>query len=232
MTAVDPKTSPPAPSTPPRLNIVLVAIGGLLLGIVVQEWRMGNSQPKPQTNLQLAERAFNEGDDKVALTLFSKLADQNKPTAQYWLAHMTELGLGVPRDPARSVELYKKAAAQEEVAAQLRLGEIYLHGDVVLPDFAQAKTYLERAAYHGNTRAAILLGQMYRAGLGMPANVTEAYAWSEVATLEGSAFAKPERDTSFHDLNSGDRQSAIDRAKQMLAEIKKDTITPRPPLSK
>jgi TPR repeat protein len=230
MTAVDPKIPPPR--APPRLNIVLVAIGGLLLGIIVQELRLGRTPLQPAANLQLAEKAFRDGDDQAALTLFSKLADQNKPVAQYWLAHMTELALGVPRDPKRAVELYNKAAAQELVAAQLRLGEIYLHGDLVPPDFAQAKVYLEKAAYQGNARAGMLLGQMYRVGLGMPTNATEAYAWSEVATLEGDAFAKPERDVSLHDLNAGDRQAAIDRVKQIQTEIKKETVSPHPPQPK
>jgi TPR repeat protein len=80
--------------------------------------------------------------------LFSKLADQNNPIAQYWLADMIELGLGVPRDSAKAIELYKKAAAKNMEAAELRLGEIYLHGDIATPDFAQAKSYLEKAAYH------------------------------------------------------------------------------------
>jgi TPR repeat protein len=89
---------------------------------------------------------------------------------------MTELGLGMPLDPAKAVELYKKASAQDVAAAELRLGEVYLHGDLVLPDFAQAKIYLEKAAYHGGPRAAMLLGQMCHDGIGMPADQKEGYA--------------------------------------------------------
>jgi uncharacterized protein len=71
--------------------------------------------------------------------LFSKLADQNNPIAQYWLADMIELGLGVPRDSAKAIELYKKAAAKNMEAAELRLGETYLHGDIATPDFCAGK---------------------------------------------------------------------------------------------
>jgi TPR repeat protein len=230
MTALDPQKPPPASS--PRFRIALVAIAGLLAGIIVQEWRLRTPPPQSDGNLQLAERAFQKGDDKAALTLFSKLADQNNPTAQYWLAHMTELGLGVPRDPQRAVELYKKAAAQDVVAAQLSLGELYLHGDLVPPDFAQAKNYLEKAAYHGDSRAAMLFGQMYRIGLGVSQNASEAYAWSEVATVEGSAFAKQERDIYFRGLSSNDRQTAVARAQEILKEIKKETTVPPLPQSK
>jgi TPR repeat protein len=64
----------------------------------------------------------------------------------------------------------------------------------VLPNFEKARSCLEKAAYHGDPRAAMLLGQMYRDGIGAPADQTQAYAWSEVATLEGSAFAQRDRD--------------------------------------
>ena len=100
-----------------------------------------------------------------------------------------------------------------------------MNGDIVLPDYAQAKTFLEQAAYHGNARAAMLLGQMYRVGLGVTADPKEAYAWSEVARIEGNAFAEHERDASLSDLNSEDRQAAIARAGDILKEIKRMTAS-------
>ena len=182
----------------------------------------------PQTQMAQAVKDVKAGDYKTAVTLFEKLADNNNPLAEYWVAHMTELGLGMPRDPAKAVELYKKAAAQDVAAAELRLGEIYLHGDLVLPDFVQAKTYLEKAAYHGGPRAAMLLGQMHHDGIGMPVDQVEAYAWSEVATLEGSAFAARERDASFHNLSEADQKSALARAKELLKIIKSETSSINP----
>lgn len=232
MTATNPQKSSSTP--PPTLfRYALFAIFGLLVVVVVaQEWRWRAAAPQSGGNLQLAEKAFRQGDDQAALTLFGKLADQDNPTAQYWLAHMSELGLGVPRDLPRAVALYKKAAARDVVPAQLRLGEIYLHGNLVPPDFTQAKTFLEKAANHGNVRAAMLLGQIYRIGLETAPDQKEAYAWSEVATIEGSAFAKRERDASFHDLSVSDQQTAVARAQEILGEIKKEVTTPPPPQSK
>ena len=55
----------------------------------------------------------------------------------------------------------------------------------------------------------MLLGQMYRVGLGTPVDQKQAYAWSEVASLEGSEFAKRERDFSLHDLFVSDQQAAV-----------------------
>jgi TPR repeat protein len=216
---------------PPIANLLVYAVIGLLVGSVFQEFRWRSSIMVPQSQMAQAEKDVKAGDFKTAVTMFEKLADNNNPLAEYWVAHMTELGLGIPRDPAKAIELYKKAAAQDVAAAELRLGEIYLHGDLVLPDFAQAKTYLEKAAYHGGPRAAMLLGQMYHDGIGMPADQTEAYAWSEVATLEGSIFASRDRDASFHGLSEADQKSAIARAQEILKIIKGEMPPTQPPKS-
>jgi TPR repeat protein len=209
---------PPSP-----LIIALVTIVSFLIGFSVHEWGWHGSPSPPHGNLQVAEQAFQSGNDQEALALFTRLADHNDPAAEYWLGHMTELGLGVPRNRQKAIDLYKKSASQDFAAAELRLGEIYLHGDVIPQDFALAKTYLEKAAYHGDARAAMLLGQVYRSGLGVPADPKEAYAWSEVASIEGSAFAKSERDASLKNLDVADQKAAVTRASDILAEIKHET---------
>jgi TPR repeat protein len=226
-----PQTSRP-PSRPNAVSFLAMALIGLFIGLAVQELRWRFSVMVPKSSLAQAEHEFRAGDDPAALKLFNTLADKNNPVAEYWLAHVTELGLGVLRDPAKAIELYKKAAEQNVDAAELRLGEIYLDGDLVPPDFAQAKTYLEMSAYQGNPRAAMLLGQMYRAGIGMKADPTEAYAWSEVATLEGNVFAERERDASFHDLSTDDQKAAITRAQEILKTVKSKMTLPKVPESK
>lgn len=204
----------------PIVVLLIVGFVGLIIGIMGREFGWRGSATEPQGNLALAERAFRLGDDHAAATLFRRLANKGNPTAEYWLAHMTELGLGVPRNPAKAIERYKKAARQNLVAAEIRLGEIYLYGNLVPPDPRQAKTYLGKAAYQGDARAAMLLGQMYRVGIGVAANPTKAYAWLEVANLEGNAFAKRERDISFRNLSAADQTSAIVEADEILKSIR------------
>ena len=204
------------------VGLVAVAFIALLIGIIGQGLGWHGSVAMPASKLAVAERAFQAGDDRVATALFSHLADKGNATAQYWLGHMTELGLGVPRNPAKAIELYKKAARQDLVAAEVRLGEIYLYGNLVPPNPQLAKTYLEKASYRGNARAAMLLAQVYRVGIGVAANPTKAYAWLEVATLEGNAFAKRERDVSFRTLSLADQQGATARARQILKTIKSE----------
>jgi TPR repeat protein len=226
---INPSNPPKAPR--PQSLLVYAAIG-LLIGLVVQEFRWRGLGAAPQSQLAQAEKDVSAGDYKTATAIFEKLAANNHPLAEYWMGHMNESGLGMPRDPTKAIELYKKAAAQGVAPAELRLGEIYLNGDIMLPDFAQAKTYLEKAAYHGDARAAMLLGQMYRDGVGMPVNQTQAYAWLEVATLEGSIFAGHDRDASFHDLSEGDQKTAVAQAHEILKTVKSETVSVQPPTSK
>jgi TPR repeat protein len=220
---------PQTPNRPPFIGFLGYAAIGLLVGIAAQEFRWRSSNMAPPNEMAQAEKDVKAGDYQAAVVLLDSLAKKNNPLAEYWVGHMSELGLGVPRDPAKAIEFYKKAAAQDVAPAELRLGEMYLHGNLVLPDFAQAKSYLEKAAYHGEPRAAMLLGQMYHDGIGMPADQTEAYAWSEVATLEGSVFAQSDRDVSLHDLNAADQKNAIARAGEIFDRIKKETPPVKPP---
>jgi hypothetical protein len=88
-TGVPPK--PPQAFQSPGLGLVAVALVGALVGFIGQEVRWRGSVP--QGPLAQGERAFQAGDNQAAIALFGGLADKNNSSAQYWLAHMTELGL-------------------------------------------------------------------------------------------------------------------------------------------
>jgi len=221
----------PGPRGPQTLKYLAYALIGLLIGIAAQEFRWHGSDKVPQDQAAQAQKDFQADDYSSAIALFEKLAAKDNPLAEYWVAHMTELGLGVSRNPSKAIALYTKAAERGVGVAELRLGEIYLNGTLVPPDFAQAKLYLEKAAYHGDARAAMLLGQMYRVGIGLPADQSEAYAWSEVANIEGNVFATRERDASFHDMSEVDQTGAVARAHVILKEIENEQLPTTPPNS-
>ena len=231
--------SPPQPAKRPISYplLGLTILIALAVGGVLQEarWRGAFTRlfpsplETPAQQLKLAQSAFKNGNNAVALSFFEPLASQNNTVAEYWLAHMTELGLGVPSDIPKAISLYEKAAAQNFVAAQVRLGEIYLNGNLVAPDYAKAFALLETAARQGNPRGAMLLGQVYRFGLGTEADPIESYAWSEVAVLEGLSFAKTERDAAFTSMSSSNRDKGTARAAAILAEIRKQPVPSKTP---
>lgn len=209
------------------VGFAVVLLAGALFTVFLQTWdsRWPGPAQKPD-RLGFAEKVLQNGDDATAAKIFSELAAEDNGMAQYWLAHMTELGLGVSRDLPTAITLYKKAAAKNISEAERRLGEIYLRGDIVPPDFNRAKSYLEQAAYQGDARAAMQLSRMYRLGLGMPANPINAYAWSEVASLEGNTVAKRERDASLRDLKESNQQEAVALARDILNRIKREPPAP------
>ena len=95
----------PPKSRPQMMTLPMYLLIGLLLGFVGQEIRWRSSSVAPTSSLGQAEKDFQASDFKTAAPLFERLADQNDPVAQYWVAHMTELGLGVPRNPSKAIEL-------------------------------------------------------------------------------------------------------------------------------
>ena len=90
------------------LTFALVALAGLVVGTALQEFRWRVSANSSEDGLLYAERAFQNGDDRTALNLFSKLATNNNPNAEYWLGQMYEIALGIPRDAKKAIDLYKK----------------------------------------------------------------------------------------------------------------------------
>jgi TPR repeat protein len=202
--------------------VVLVLLASTVTGLAIQRWR-ATEATVAHGAFRVAERDFRGGQEQAALALFKKLADANDPRAQYWLGHMTELGLGAPRDTRQAISLYQRSATQNYVPAELRLGEIYLHGDLVPPDFPKARSYLERAANAGDARAALLLGRMYRLALGVPADPKQACAWLEVSAIEGDAAARPERDSLMSALGTADQQAVSRQAKTILADVRQAT---------
>jgi TPR repeat protein len=204
--------------------LIVPGLIGLMMAIIVYhawQWPEPNAEAAAprSAELQEAQRDLRDGRSSEAVKLFSTLAQQGNPNAQYWLGRLAEKGIGTKRDIGKAIDLYTQAAEHDVIAAEVRVGEIYLRGNLVLPDSALAQHYLERAAYQGSPSAAMLLGELYRGAPGRTPDLVEAYAWSEVATVEGSGFAVVERDASLHALDPGGQQAGIARAKDILAAI-------------
>jgi TPR repeat protein len=205
------------------LAVALLAVGSA--GLALGDGALRKQLSTPEQQLELAYQYLQAGQDQSALALFTKLANTGNPLAEYWLAHMMELGIGA-KDPAKAVELYKRAAARGNVAAQARIGEIDLDGDIAPPDFGAARRYLKEAALQGNARAAMLLGRMHRLGLGAQSDPTESFAWFEVAALEGNALAQHERTFLLAMLDPEQQEAATARSREIMSAIENRTALP------
>lgn len=95
-----------------------------------------------------------------------------------------EHGEGVPRDPARAVELYCVAARAGNAEAQYSLGWIYANGRGVPHDEAIAASFFALAAESGHAYAARMLARMPEARGELPDCMKPAAAPPPMAVLE------------------------------------------------
>lgn len=86
-------------------------------------------------------------DPVAAAGLLEQAAAAGSAEAQFELAQLLEMGLGVPQDVPRAIALYQAAAKQEFPDALNDLGFMHFQGGMGLPkDQAKALDYFERAA--------------------------------------------------------------------------------------
>jgi len=116
--------------------------------------------PVTAGSLEDAKAAYDRRDYVAALRLLGPLAGQGDASAQSYLGHMYEFGIGVPRDCAEALKWYRLAADQGDANAQNSLGVKHLSGEGVPQDYAEALKWLRLAADQGQASAQFNLGQM------------------------------------------------------------------------
>lgn len=99
----------------------------------------------------LAYMRLNSSDTRYdpvkAFNLLTRAAEAGSPEAQFELAQLYEIGLGVEQDVARALELYRTAADADFADAINDLGFLYFQGGLgILPDREQGLRFFERAA--------------------------------------------------------------------------------------
>ena len=99
-------------------------------------------------------------------------------------------GDGVPRDPARAVELVRPHAEAGHAEAQFLLGLAYGSGEGIEKDRAIAVTWYRRAAAQNQAHAQFLLGLALLRGDGTSKDISEAIGWFEKSAQNGIAGAQ------------------------------------------
>ena len=125
--------------------------------------------------------AYNRGDYKTALALFTKAANKGDAKAQNNLGAMYDKGQGVPQDYNQAASLYLQAAEQGDAVAQNNLGLMYDKGEGVPQDYKQAVSWFRKAADQGDAKAQYNLGLMYYYGHAAPKDYVEALKWITIA---------------------------------------------------
>lgn len=135
-------------------------------------------------------KAYNQGDYQSAYKLILPIASKGEPPALNLLGMMYELGLGVSKDPERSVNYYRQAADKGYSYAQYNLAVSYDTGIGVSLNFREAVKWYKRAAEQGASIAQYNLGVMYEEGRGIQKNNKEAAYWYHKAATQGHGQAQ------------------------------------------
>jgi len=117
-------------------------------------------------------------------------ANQGDKEALYILALRHEIGLGIPKDPEKSIKLYRMAAEQGNTDGQYKLGVIFLSGKDVKKDEKEAVKWFQLAATKGHANSQSALGFMYFNGKGVEKDSKEAVKWWRKAAEQNVAHAQ------------------------------------------
>ncbi|MEI9812472.1 MAG: tetratricopeptide repeat protein [Acidobacteriota bacterium] len=111
--------------------------------------------------------------------------------AQYKLADLYHLGLGVPANLGEALRWLRISADQGYIPAQMGLGILFLRGEgAIPPDDVESFKWFQRAALQASARGQNALGNMYFDGRGVERNDHEAVRWYRLAAEQGNPLAQ------------------------------------------
>jgi uncharacterized protein len=148
-------------------------------------------------DLKKGRRAYGRGDYARAIKFFRRESEEGSPVADWYLASMFRLGLGVKRDHAIAHSYYERVASAYDpdelsgrrlrivIDSELRLADYMRVGipsaGVVAQPTRAAKTYLRIASTYGHPGAHYALGVMSLKGEGMKQNESQGLKWLTAA---------------------------------------------------
>jgi TPR repeat protein len=137
--------------------------------------------------IQKAHDAYNTGNFKTALEIYSELAHEGNADAQTSLGYMYQNGQGCERDDQKVVELYTKAAEAFQPYALYNLAILYENGfcGVECDQFKAYELHME-AAVREIPQAMYEVALMLEHGIGCLQNYSEAAFWYEEGAKRGN----------------------------------------------
>jgi TPR repeat protein len=106
----------------------------------------GTPPPRPLTNMETAQKAYEVGDRPKALQYFMAAGAEGNADAQYYAGLMFAEGQGTKKDIPKALEWYEKAAAQNQPDALVALARFYVLNVGVQEDPQKAVELFGRAA--------------------------------------------------------------------------------------
>jgi TPR repeat protein len=105
-------------------------------------------------------------------------------------------------DYTRAKSIWEPLAQNEDAASQAGLGFMYHRGFGMAVDDKKAAYWLRKAAEHGQPEGQLMLGSLYFYGQGVTQSYVQAFAWCDLAQVNGNADAGMCRDSALQSLSS------------------------------
>ncbi len=159
-------------------------------------------------------------------------AEAGDAEAQFNLALMYDVGIGVPQNYAESGKWYRQAAERGVPEAQFELGVRYFkYGSSAKENYSAALRFFRKAADQGLAVAQFNLGIMYETGLGVPTNKVESYRWYNLAAAQGMLNALEARELlagqmSREEVADGQRRAAAFKPERVFARRNRLLVDP------
>jgi TPR repeat protein len=189
----------------------------------------GDAEPQA-----LLGQTYNAGwgvpvDYQRAFKWWSRAAEGGSTDGQWGLGCLYDEGHGVPRDSQMAAQWWKKAADAGNIKATVSLAFLYEEGRGVKPNLKESARLFGLAAEAGEPAAQLNYGLKILHGEGVQQNQLLGCAWLAVAAesprTKGKHYAEKfssQRDKSWGELSSADREKAEKLKKEIQSRIKAD----------
>jgi len=131
-----------------------------------------------------------EADPIEAGKVFSELAAQGHPFAQFSLAQLYHNGIGMKKDLKEAFSLYEVSAKNGISEANTMIGNMYTTGEAGKVDLTKAAEYFTKAAEKGDISALMSLGAFYSRGTGVEKDYEKSFKCYKAAADQGYLTAQ------------------------------------------
>lgn len=140
--------------------------------------------------VDLANKAYEEGDYKLAFEYFLKADEITDSYSQGNLGWLYQTGEGGFQNYAKAFDWYLKSAKQGDAFSQNKIGIFYFNGYGVNKSYKDAKIWYEKAAEQGNINAQTSLGYLYQYGYGVTKDLKKAKDLYNQSAVQGDPVAQ------------------------------------------
>jgi TPR repeat protein len=124
--------------------------------------------------MEEASDAYSAGQYEAAFDEFSSLAAEGNAEAAYYVAHMYELGQGVPENQSQALAAYRHAGELGSAEGYFQAGQMCEKGHGTPRDYDRAFASYQAASKLGHAGATRRVAMMYAEGLGTQTDYAEA----------------------------------------------------------